>query len=80
MKKQSSKKPALPLTPGRRIAMSECDCESSRDFKFTGKQEKPQAMADSSSRRAVSLRFSAAVEDLKEKNGKWEIDDENHSY
>ncbi|KAI9093301.1 hypothetical protein K1719_027315 [Acacia pycnantha] len=36
MKKQSNKKPALPLTPGRRIAMSECDCESSRDLKFTG--------------------------------------------
>lgn len=36
LKKQSSKKPALPLTPGRRIAMSECDCESTRDFRFTG--------------------------------------------
>ncbi|XP_028775417.1 RING-H2 finger protein ATL13-like [Neltuma alba] len=36
MKKQSSKKRALPLTPGRRIAMSECDCESTRDFQFTG--------------------------------------------
>lgn len=37
MKKQTSKKPkGLPLTPGRRIAMSECDCESMRDFKFTG--------------------------------------------
>ncbi|KAI9092780.1 hypothetical protein K1719_027577 [Acacia pycnantha] len=93
MKKQSSKKPALPLTRGHKIAMSECDCESSRDFKFIGfdtvkgfesssgtasiverskkesfsvskiwlrgKQEKPQALADSSSRRDVSLRFSA---------------------
>lgn len=36
MKKQSSKKSALPLTPGRRAAMSECDCESRRDFKFNG--------------------------------------------
>ncbi|KAI9112336.1 hypothetical protein K1719_016859 [Acacia pycnantha] len=37
-------------------------------------------MVDLSSRRAVSLQFSAATEDLKEKNGKWEIDDENQSY
>ncbi|KAJ7955722.1 RING-H2 finger protein [Quillaja saponaria] len=36
MKKQPSKKPALPLTPGHRLAMSECDCESRRDFKFNG--------------------------------------------
>ncbi|KAI4335475.1 hypothetical protein L6164_014119 [Bauhinia variegata] len=34
VKKQPIKKPALPLTPGRRLAMSECDCESRRDFKF----------------------------------------------
>ncbi|KAK9275102.1 hypothetical protein L1049_022361 [Liquidambar formosana] len=32
MKKQSSKKPSLPLTPGHRLAMSECDCDSRRDF------------------------------------------------
>ncbi|GKV22310.1 hypothetical protein SLEP1_g32191 [Rubroshorea leprosula] len=32
MKKQSSKKPSLPLTPGHRPAMSECDCESRREF------------------------------------------------
>ncbi|KAG5225846.1 RING-H2 finger protein [Salix suchowensis] len=32
MKKQSSKKPTLPLTPGHRLAMSECDCESRREF------------------------------------------------
>ncbi|XP_065848553.1 RING-H2 finger protein ATL13 [Euphorbia lathyris] len=32
MKKQSSKKPTLPLTPGHRQAMSECDCESRRGF------------------------------------------------
>ncbi|KAJ6863800.1 hypothetical protein NC652_040368 [Populus alba x Populus x berolinensis] len=32
MKKQSSKKPTLPLTPGHRPAMSECDCESRREF------------------------------------------------
>ncbi|KAJ7979535.1 RING-H2 finger protein ATL13-like [Quillaja saponaria] len=36
MKKQQSRKPALPLTPGHRLAMSECDCESRRDFKFNG--------------------------------------------
>lgn len=37
MKKQSSKKKSgLPLTPGHRPAMSECDCESRRDFKFAG--------------------------------------------
>ncbi|KAK7265320.1 hypothetical protein RJT34_32939 [Clitoria ternatea] len=37
IKKQSSKKKgALPLTPGHRPAMSECDCESRRDFKFLG--------------------------------------------
>lgn len=37
IKKQSSKKkPCLPLTPGHRPAMSECDCESTRDFKFAG--------------------------------------------
>ncbi|KAJ0030596.1 hypothetical protein Pint_14272 [Pistacia integerrima] len=28
MKKQASKKPSLPLMPGHRPAMSECDCES----------------------------------------------------
>ncbi|KAJ9162873.1 hypothetical protein P3X46_022614 [Hevea brasiliensis] len=32
MKKQSSKKPSLPLTPELRPAMSECDCESRREF------------------------------------------------
>ncbi|KAI5348947.1 hypothetical protein L3X38_001834 [Prunus dulcis] len=36
MKKQPSKKPTLPLTPGHRQAMSECDCESRREFKFSG--------------------------------------------
>ncbi|KAG2699243.1 hypothetical protein I3760_07G184400 [Carya illinoinensis] len=36
IKKQSSKKPSLPLTPGHRPAMSECDCESAREFKFNG--------------------------------------------
>ncbi|KAG4929725.1 hypothetical protein AAZX31_17G066100 [Glycine max] len=37
IKKQSSKKKSgLPLTPGHRPAMSECDCESRRDFKFAG--------------------------------------------
>lgn len=36
MKKQSSKKPNLPLTPGHRAAMSECDCESRREFRFNG--------------------------------------------
>lgn len=37
LKKQSSnKKSVLPLTPGHRPAMSECDCESRRDFKFSG--------------------------------------------
>ncbi|KAL8135123.1 RING-H2 finger protein ATL13-like [Apium graveolens] len=30
MKKLSSKKPSLPLFPGKRLAMSECDCESRR--------------------------------------------------
>ncbi|CAK9141219.1 unnamed protein product [Ilex paraguariensis] len=32
MKKQSSKKPSLPLTPGHRTAMSECGCDSRREF------------------------------------------------
>ncbi|CAN6552259.1 unnamed protein product [Malus baccata var. baccata] len=36
MKKQSTKKPTLPLAPGHRQAMSECDCESTREFKFSG--------------------------------------------
>ncbi|KAK7329857.1 hypothetical protein VNO77_24038 [Canavalia gladiata] len=37
IKKQSSKKKCvLPLTPGHKPAMSECDCESRRDFKFAG--------------------------------------------
>ncbi|XP_061347484.1 RING-H2 finger protein ATL13 isoform X2 [Gastrolobium bilobum] len=36
IKKQSSKKKSvLPLTPGHRPAMSECDFESRRDYKFT---------------------------------------------
>lgn len=35
-KKQGSRKPALPLTPGYRAAMSECDCESRREFKLGG--------------------------------------------
>ncbi|WOG96839.1 hypothetical protein DCAR_0416176 [Daucus carota subsp. sativus] len=30
MKKLSSKKPSLPLFPGKRLALSECDCESRR--------------------------------------------------
>lgn len=36
IKQQLSKKKknVLPLIPGHRIAMSECDCESRRDFKF----------------------------------------------
>ncbi|XP_038878715.1 RING-H2 finger protein ATL13 [Benincasa hispida] len=36
VKKQPSRKPALPLTPGYRAAMSEYDCESRREFKLTG--------------------------------------------
>ncbi|KAF5749464.1 RING-H2 finger protein ATL13-like [Tripterygium wilfordii] len=32
MKKQSSKKPSLPLTPGHRLAMSECGFDSRREF------------------------------------------------
>ncbi|KAJ8767434.1 hypothetical protein K2173_017478 [Erythroxylum novogranatense] len=32
VKKQSSKKPSLPSTPGHGLAMSECDCESRREF------------------------------------------------
>lgn len=32
LKKTSTKKPSLPLTPGGRLAMSECDCESRREF------------------------------------------------
>ncbi|KAL3824692.1 hypothetical protein ACJIZ3_020721 [Penstemon smallii] len=32
MKKQLSKKPNLPLTPGHRLAMSECGCDSRREF------------------------------------------------
>ncbi|KAJ8751020.1 hypothetical protein K2173_016201 [Erythroxylum novogranatense] len=32
LKKQSSKKPSLPLTPGHRQAMSECDYETRREF------------------------------------------------
>ena len=37
MKKQPiNKKCVWPLTPGHRPAMSECDCESRRDFRFSG--------------------------------------------
>ncbi|KAJ4833132.1 hypothetical protein Tsubulata_006240 [Turnera subulata] len=47
MKKQSSKKPALPLTPGHRPAMSECDCESGREFvgfeRFKGFETNPSS-------------------------------------
>ncbi|PNT32238.1 hypothetical protein POPTR_006G176700v4 [Populus trichocarpa] len=32
MRKQSSMKTTLPLTPGHKLAMSECDCESRREF------------------------------------------------
>ncbi|CAA2945564.1 RING-H2 finger ATL13 [Olea europaea subsp. europaea] len=32
MKKKSSKKPNLPLTPGHRLALSECGCDSRREF------------------------------------------------
>ncbi|KAF4352803.1 hypothetical protein F8388_026345 [Cannabis sativa] len=37
LKKQSSKnkKPNLPLKPGHRAAISECDCDSRREFEFT---------------------------------------------
>ncbi|KAF9613721.1 hypothetical protein IFM89_010163 [Coptis chinensis] len=31
VRKQTSKKPTIPLTPGHRTAMSECDCHSSRE-------------------------------------------------
>ncbi|OIW18653.1 hypothetical protein TanjilG_13405 [Lupinus angustifolius] len=101
IKKQSSeKKCVLPLIPGPRLAMSECDFESKRDFKFAvsddasatsigksrkesfsvskiwlrGNKEKPNAAAAAdSSRRAVSLRYPAAVsDDLKAKNGKFD--------
>ncbi|XP_050371805.1 RING-H2 finger protein ATL13 [Argentina anserina] len=34
--KQSSKKSSFPLEPGHRQAMSECDFESRREFKFNG--------------------------------------------
>ncbi|KAL5548881.1 hypothetical protein UlMin_004112 [Ulmus minor] len=34
LKKQSSNKPALPLKPGQRAAISECDCDSRREFDF----------------------------------------------
>ncbi|XP_022988578.1 RING-H2 finger protein ATL13-like [Cucurbita maxima] len=36
VKKHPSRKPALPSTPGYRAAMSECDCESRREFKISG--------------------------------------------
>ncbi|CAK9329791.1 unnamed protein product [Citrullus colocynthis] len=36
VKKQASRKPALPLTPGYGVAMSEYDCESRREFKLGG--------------------------------------------
>ncbi|CAL0307045.1 unnamed protein product [Lupinus luteus] len=113
MKQSSEKKCVLSLAPGHRLAMSECDFESKRDFKLAGfdnaintsvenlgcsgnggsaivksrkesfsvskiwlrgKKEKPNvvAVADSS-RRAVSLRYPAAVsDDLKAKNGKFD--------
>ncbi|XP_074368671.1 putative RING-H2 finger protein ATL49 isoform X2 [Apium graveolens] len=32
IKKLSSKKPSIPLIPGKKLAMSECDCESRRYF------------------------------------------------
>lgn len=32
---KNKKKHVLPLTPGHRAAMSECDCESRRDFRFS---------------------------------------------
>ncbi|XP_062078561.1 RING-H2 finger protein ATL13 [Humulus lupulus] len=39
LKKQSSKKPNLPLKPGHRAAISECDCDSRREFEFNGVEE-----------------------------------------
>ncbi|PON56025.1 43kDa postsynaptic protein [Parasponia andersonii] len=39
LKKQSSKKPNLPLKPGHRAAISECDCDSQREFEFHGVEE-----------------------------------------
>ncbi|KAL6984963.1 RING-type E3 ubiquitin transferase [Sarracenia purpurea var. burkii] len=43
MKKQSSKKPALAMGAGHRAAMSECDCDSKREFNgfepFTSRDE-----------------------------------------
>ncbi|KAF8400438.1 hypothetical protein HHK36_013736 [Tetracentron sinense] len=38
IRKQSNKKPSLPLTPGHRPAMSECDCNSRREG-FKGFEE-----------------------------------------
>lgn len=37
---QIRKKNALPLATGHRAAMSECDCESRREFRFSGLDEK----------------------------------------
>ena len=39
LKKQSSKNPNLPLKPGYRAAISECDCDSRREFEFYGVEE-----------------------------------------
>ncbi|KAL5699368.1 RING-type E3 ubiquitin transferase [Ranunculus cassubicifolius] len=62
VRKQSSKKPSIPLTPGHRTAMSECDCHSTREG-FRGFDTLPIHSGDSnrnsiSSNKKDSFSFS----------------------
>lgn len=60
MKKQASKKPALPLIPGYRVAMSEYDCESRREFEGfatikTVDETREKSLVESSKKESFSV-------------------------
>lgn len=57
IKKLSSKKPSLPLIPGKKLAMSECDCESRRYF------DELEGFQSSSKNAAISTKNSSNAND-----------------
>ncbi|KAI9117327.1 hypothetical protein K1719_011493 [Acacia pycnantha] len=60
---QIKKKHALYLNPGNRLAMSECDCESRRDFRFSGLEGNrvEEAAAKCSSSGVITRKESLSV-------------------
>ncbi|TYJ95946.1 RING-H2 finger protein ATL13 [Cucumis melo var. makuwa] len=76
VKKQASRKPALPLTPGYRAAMSEYDCESRREFKLNGIEPlKTEENGNSNSNNNKIESFSVSKIWLRGKNPKESLTD-----